>query len=32
VERNALLLPGHFGAPHAARIAARGDNFELRWI
>ena len=27
----ALLMPAHFGTPHAARIKARGDAFELDW-
>jgi glyoxylase-like metal-dependent hydrolase (beta-lactamase superfamily II) len=30
-ESGALLLPAHFGTPHAARIRARGDSFELDW-
>lgn len=31
VERNALLLPAHFAAPHAARITSKGNAFALRW-
>jgi glyoxylase-like metal-dependent hydrolase (beta-lactamase superfamily II) len=31
VERNALLLPGHFAAPHAARVTAAGNAFALRF-
>jgi hypothetical protein len=30
-ERKALLLPGHFAAPHAAWVTAAGDAFALRW-
>ncbi|QQS13147.1 MAG: MBL fold metallo-hydrolase [Rhodospirillales bacterium] len=30
-ETGALLMPAHFGPPHAARIRARGDAFELDW-
>jgi glyoxylase-like metal-dependent hydrolase (beta-lactamase superfamily II) len=31
VEQGALLMPAHFGSPHAAYIKARGDRFELDW-
>jgi glyoxylase-like metal-dependent hydrolase (beta-lactamase superfamily II) len=27
VERNAVLLPAHFSAPHAFRVVERGDGF-----
>ncbi len=30
-ESGALLMPAHFGAPHAARIEARGDAFIPRF-
>lgn len=30
-ETGALLMPAHFGTPHAARIKATGDAFELDW-
>ncbi|HEV8616075.1 MAG TPA: MBL fold metallo-hydrolase [Methylomirabilota bacterium] len=32
VERNALLLPGHFGEPHGAYVRAAGDAFDLAWL
>ena len=31
VEQDALLVPGHFRAPHAGRIRADGDRFRLEW-
>ena len=31
VEQGALLMPAHFGSPHAAYIKANGDRFELDW-
>lgn len=31
VEENALLVPGHFLAPHAAKVKADGGNFALEW-
>lgn len=30
-SRGALLLPAHFPAPHAARVADAGGHFEIRW-
>ncbi|HKU96945.1 MAG TPA: MBL fold metallo-hydrolase [Vineibacter sp.] len=30
-ETGALLMPAHFCNPHAARIKAKGDAFELDW-
>ena len=30
-ETGALLMPAHFGTPHAAYIKAKGDSFELDW-
>jgi glyoxylase-like metal-dependent hydrolase (beta-lactamase superfamily II) len=32
VERNALLFPIHFGAPHVAAITRVGDGFALRFV
>ena len=31
VEQDALLMPAHFGSPHAAYIKASGDGFALDW-
>lgn len=31
VEDNALLVPGHFRAPHVGRIREDGDTFRLVW-
>ena len=31
VEQDALLMPAHFGSPHAAYIKANGDGFALDW-
>jgi glyoxylase-like metal-dependent hydrolase (beta-lactamase superfamily II) len=30
-ESGALLMPAHFGVPHAARIKVKGESFELDW-
>ncbi|WP_119418424.1 MBL fold metallo-hydrolase [Desertibaculum subflavum] len=30
-ETRSLMLPAHFGAPHAAYIRGRGEAFELDW-
>jgi glyoxylase-like metal-dependent hydrolase (beta-lactamase superfamily II) len=32
VEHGATLFPGHFGAPHVARILAAGNTFSLQFI
>ena len=31
-ERNALLLPSHFPAPHGGRVRAAGSGFILEWL
>jgi glyoxylase-like metal-dependent hydrolase (beta-lactamase superfamily II) len=31
-ESGALLFPGHFGAPHVAKIARAGEAFSLRFV
>ncbi|KOX48007.1 beta-lactamase [Streptomyces purpurogeneiscleroticus] len=31
-EAEGVLFPGHFMAPHAARIATRGDGFAFRFL
>ncbi len=28
---NALMMPAHFGAPHAGRVRRKGDGFALAW-
>ena len=30
-HEHALLMPAHFGSPHAAFIKAKGDDFQLDW-
>lgn len=31
-ERNTLLLPAHFAAPHGGYVRAAGDGFKLEWL
>ena len=31
VERHALLMPAHFGAPHAGHVESAGETYRLRW-
>ena len=31
VERNALLMPAHFGSPHCCNIARSGEAYSIRW-
>jgi glyoxylase-like metal-dependent hydrolase (beta-lactamase superfamily II) len=31
-ERDALLLPSHFPAPHGGRVRAAGSGFTLEWL
>jgi hypothetical protein len=31
-ESGAMMMPAHFGAPHACHITARGEAFTPRWL
>ena len=32
VERDALLMPAHFGPPHCCNIDRSGENYSIRWL
>jgi hypothetical protein len=32
VEHRAALFPGHFGAPHVARVVAAGTGFAPQFV